>query len=118
MVLDSAEQAEKFVDDAEALLELLEYDDEGEMTKKIISEYTEIKDYKSFFKFFSDFLYDCPNFKVVEGHINDDEAKNLWNSIDYKNKNTNIQKSHVKIFISKIIQFEIDLIKGFFKISN
>ena len=84
MVLENIDQANKFIDYAEELIELLNYDDVDDIYETITNYYNEIKDYETFKKFYFSFLKDCPNQKVLYNNINnnfedEDNIKNLFN---------------------------------------
>lgn len=117
MVLENIEDAKKFVDYAEELIEILEYDD-GEIYETIVKVYPEICDFESFKKFYFQFLSDCPNSRVVEGYVNDEKAKSLWDSIIIEDKDEQQIKDLSKIYIGKIFAYEVILIRDFFKIEN
>jgi len=115
MVLENIEDARKFVDYAEELIEILDFDD-GEIYDIIVKEYPEISDFDSFKKFFYKFLKDCPNFKIVEGIINDENAEKLWDSIIVENVTEKNKKELSKIYISKVFEYEVKLIKEHFNL--
>ena len=123
MVLDNLEQAIRFVDYAEEVIELLKYDELEDIYETIIKNYNEIKDYESFKKFYINFLKDCPNPKILKNFENEDTIKYLFNK-------TNIEISKMvksslgygeisrksRKYISQIFGYEVKLIKEFFKI--
>ena len=123
MVLENLEQAHKFVDYAEELIELLNYDDIDDIYETIIKNYNEITNYETFVKFYFSFLEDCPNKKVLNNITNEENIKDLYNKGN--NEINKMVKSSFGLseiprnsrrYISQIFKFEVKLVKEFFKI--
>jgi hypothetical protein len=55
---------------------------------------------------------------VVENYLDPENAENLWESIILENKDQKEIKELSKIYIIKIFEFEVKLIKDYFKIEN
>lgn len=122
MVLENLEQAKKFVDFAEELIELLSYDDTDDIYETIIKNYNEIKDYESFKKFYLNFLNDCPNEKVLYNIENEEIIKELFNKANdeiSKMVKCSFGLSEIprnsRNYIKHIFNYEVKLIKEFFK---
>lgn len=118
MVLENEEDACKFINYAQDLLYLLEYDDDGQIYEGIVKHYSEIFDYNSFTKFFKNFLNDCPNKAVIINKTDDENAKKVWDSIDFPYKNERLGKKESKFFITKIMEHQILLIKEYFELKD
>jgi hypothetical protein len=127
MVLENLDQANKFVDYAEQLIEILNYDDVDDIYETIIHTYNEIKDYETFKKFYISFLKDCPNLKILNStnnnYENEDVIKDLFNKANNEitkmvkcSFGSNDLKRQSKKYITEIFSYEVKLIKDYFKI--
>ena len=114
--MNTVDEAESFIAQVEKMLADLDTPEGDGLFVMLTSNFGEVSNFESFKVFYSNFLLKCPNQQIVEGHNNDADAQNLWNSID-SNHNGSLDITYEgKLLVKVIINFALTLTRNFFHI--
>ncbi len=112
--MENAEEAQLFIEQTQQML------NSPEGFEGLISSFTgmwgKVQDFESFKTFFTNYLRDRPNPKIVEGVDIEAEAVALWSRIDV-NKSGSLDADEERLIVTEIMKHGMELVRKYFNLA-